>query len=445
MDIARSSRRIEMKPQSTLAPLGRACAVAALLATTLSAGITHSAPAKAPVSITFWSWVPHLQDEVTLFEQSHPDIKVTLANVGQGQAFYPKLRTALKAGSGAPDVTQMEFQYIRTFVLANGLVDLAPYGAAKYKNDFVPWTWDQVSLGSKVYAIPQDSGPMALLYRTDIFSQYHLTVPTTWAQYQQDAVALHKANPKLFITDFSTNDGGWINSLLWQAGVRPFKVNGTTLSINFNSPAALKVVNYWGDMNKAGLLTNTGDFNTAWYTALANGSVVSWVTAGWGPVFLSGQAAKTTGKWRAAPLPQWTAGAHASANWGGSTDAVTTQSKHPKEAAEFAIWLNDNTKSAGQLASEQFLFPVTKAVLKSPTFNTPQTFYGGQKVNAIFADASSRVDLGFQWSPFQDYVYAQLTNNLANAVSGKTTYSGAMNTLQSTLVSYAKAQGFTVQ
>lgn len=430
---------------ASLPRFGRVVAAIALLASTLGAGIGHAAPAKAPVSITFWSWVPHLQDEVNLFEKSHPDIKVKLVNAGQGLPQYTKLRTALKAGSGAPDVVQIEFQYIPTFVLAKGLIDLTPYDAAKYKDDFVPWTWDQVSLGGKIYAIPQDSGPMALLYRADIFAKYHLKVPTTWAQYQQDAVALHKANPKVFMTDFSVNDGGWVNSLMWQAGVRPFKVNGTTLSIDFNSPAALKVANYWGGMMKAGLLTNTGDFNTAWYTALANGSLASWVTAGWGPVFLSGQAAKTTGKWRAAPLPQWTAGAHASANWGGSTDAVTTQSKRPKEAAEFAIWLNDNEQSANMLASEQFLFPVTKAVLKNPAFNKPQPFYGGQKVNQIFATASSHVDLGFQWSPFQDYVYTQLQNELADAVKGKISYTAAINTLQNTLVSYAKSQGFTVK
>jgi multiple sugar transport system substrate-binding protein len=162
-------------------------------------------------------------------------------------------------------------------------------------------------------------------------------------------------------------------------------------------------------------------------------------------VFLSSQAAKTSGNWRAAPLPQWTAGAHASANWGGSTDAVTTYSQHPKEAFEFALWLNHDPKSAGLQASEQFLFPTTKAVLNSPTFDSPLAFYGGQKVNGIFADASSHVDLGFQWSPFQDYVYTQMQNNLGNAVNGKTTYSGAMNTLQNTLVTYAKSQGFTVK
>ncbi len=434
-----------MLQRSALATFVRAAVVAVLLATTLTAGTTHATPAKAPVNITFWSWVPHLQDEVTMFNNSHSDVHVTLVNAGQGQAEYTKLQTALKAGKGAPDVVQIEFQYIPSYVIQNYLVDLAPLGASAYKKDFVPWTWDQVSQGAHVWAIPQDSGPMALLYRTDIFAQYHLAVPATWDQYQQDAVALHKANPKLYMTEFAANDGGWFNSFLWQAGVRPFKVNGTTLSIDINSAAALKVANYWGGMVKAGVLSTIPDFSTDWYTSLANGTIASWVTAGWGPVFLSGQAAKTTGKWRAAPLPQWTAGAQASANWGGSTDAVTAQTKYSKQAAEFAIWLNDNLQSASKLASEQFLFPVVEGVFKTPAFNGPQAFYGGQKVNAIFANASNHVDLGFQWSPFQSYTYTQMQNNLGDAVAGKISWSDAMNKLQSTLVTYAKSQGFTVQ
>jgi multiple sugar transport system substrate-binding protein len=426
--------------------LGRAAVVAMLLATTLTAGMSHAAPAKAPVNITLWWWLPHAQDEVNMFNSAHSDVHITLVNVGQGAAEYTKLTTALKAGSGAPDVVQIEYQYIPSYTIQKFLVDLAPLGAAAIKNDFVPWTWDQVSQGSHVWAIPEDSGPMALLYRSDIFAQYHLAVPTTWAQYQQDAIALHKANPKIYMTEFSgPSDGGWFNSLLWQAGVRPFKVNGTTISININSPAAIKVADYWGSMVKAGALATMPDFATDWYTALANGTIASWPTAGWGPVFLSGQAKNTTGKWRATPLPQWTAGAHASANWGGSTLAVTVQTKHPKEAAEVAIWLNDNLKSAELQASEQFLFPTVEAVFKTPQFNGPQPFYGGQKVNAIFADASNHVDLGFQWSPFQAYVYTQMQNNLADAVAGKISWADAMNKLQAALVSYAKSQGFTVQ
>src|SRR5579859_2770937 len=158
-------------------------------------GSSTPGSSNGPVTITFWSWVPNLQQAVNLFEQSHPNIKVDLRNVGSGGTEYTKLTTALKAGSGAPDVVQIEYAYLPQYELTGKLVDLSQYGANNIKNDFVPWTWAQVSQGSKIYAIPQDSGPMGLLYRADIFQKYNLAVPTTWAQYAQEATKLHQANP----------------------------------------------------------------------------------------------------------------------------------------------------------------------------------------------------------------------------------------------------------
>lgn len=417
-----------------------------LLLMTLAAcgGSTGSTSSSGPVTLTFWTWVPNIQNEITLFEQSHPNIKIKLVNAGQGGPEYTKLRTALKAGSGAPDVVQIEFQYIPTFVLTGKLVDLAQYGANDIKNDYVPWTWAQVSQGDKVYAIPQDSGPMGLLYRKDIFDQYHIQVPTTWDQYAQAAAALHKADPKIYIADFPPTQGAQFTALAWQAGSHPFQVNGTNITINLNDAPALKVANYWGNLVKNKLVDTAPDFTNDWYAALGSGKYATWITAAWGPVFLSGVAAQSAGKWRAAPLPQWNAGDHATGNWGGSTDAVTTQSQHPKEAAEFAMWLNHDKDSAMMFAQKQFLFPVLKSVLTDPSFDTPSDFYGGQKVNEIFIAAANNVDTTFQWSPFQDYVYTQFGNQAGDAVNGKITFEQAMNNLQDTVVNYAKAQGFTV-
>src|SRR6266516_3101179 len=356
-----------------------------VLAVSLAAcgGTTASPSNSGPVTLTFWTWVPNIQSEVNLFEQSHPNIKIKVVNAGQGAPAYTKLRTALKAGSGGPDIVQIEFQYLPTFELTGDLVDLSKYSANTIQNDYMPWTWSQVTQGSKVYAIPQDSGPMGLLYRKDIFDQY--------------------------------------------------------------DPAALQVANYWGNLINQKVVQTAPDFTTDWYTGLAKGTYATWVTAAWGPVFLAGVAAQSAGKWRAAPLPQWTAGGQATANWGGSTDAVTTQSQHPKEAAEFAMWLNHDQNSATMFAQKQFLFPTLKGVLNDPSFiNTASSFYGGQQVNQVFASASSKVDTNFQWSPFQDYVYTQMGDQLGVAINGKSTFEQAMNKLQSSVVTYAKSQGFTV-
>jgi multiple sugar transport system substrate-binding protein len=416
-----------------------------LVATILVACGGNSTPASTgPATITFWSWVPNLQSAVDLFEKSHPNIKVKLQNVGSGGTQYTKLTTALKAGSGAPDVVQIEYSFLPQYELSNNLVDLSQYGASPLKDDFVPWVWQQVSQGNKVYAIPQDSGPMGLLYRSDVFDKYHLAVPTTWDQFAQEAAQLHKANPKLYLTDFPPANGTWFTALGWQAGSQPFKVDGTNLAINIDDAPSLQVANYWESLVKAGSVATVPDFTNDWYADLENGTIATWITAAWAPTDLEGFAAKSAGQWRAAPLPQWTAGGTASANWGGSTDAVTTQSKYPAQAAEFAEWLNSNEQSAALLSSKLSLFPTQKSVLSSTTFNTTNSFYGNQNVNAVFSKSSDQVNTTFQWSPIQDYVFTQLQNQIASAVQGKITFAQALHNTQSTVVTYAKSQGFTV-
>ena len=126
------------------------------------------------MNLTFWSWVTGIDKSVALWNSSHANIQVKLANVGSGPTEYDKLYTAIKANN-EPDLAQVEFQLMPTFETTGSLVDLSQYGANDVKDKFVPWTWNQVSLGNAVYAIPQDSGPMGLFYRQDIFKKYICT------------------------------------------------------------------------------------------------------------------------------------------------------------------------------------------------------------------------------------------------------------------------------
>jgi multiple sugar transport system substrate-binding protein len=436
------------RPTRRLALAALVVAGVCLAATIPSLALSGQMRSKV-VNLTFWSWVPNLQDnEVNLWNSTHPDIQVSVTNVGQAMPEYTKLTTALKAGSGAPDLVQIEFQYLPTYVTLKGLVDLSKYGASAVKNDFVPWTWAQVSSGSHVWAIPQDSGPLGLLYRKDIFDKYGLKVPTTWSQYAADAYDLHNRNPKIYLADFGLADAGEQVGLFWQAGSRPFKVSGTTVTIRIDDAPALQVANYWGRLIYSHAIAAQPAWTTAWYTALSKGTYATMTpAAAWAPVFLQGLAKSTSGKWRAAPIPQWTTGGTpVNGNWGGSTTAVTVQSQHPSEAAQFAIWLNTNLQSASMFALKQYLFPTLKAVLNSSSFkNAKFAFYGGQQVNKLFATASTQVDTHFQWSPFQTYVYSQLQAQFALAAQGKESFAAALHKTQKSVVAYAKSQGFTVK
>ena len=43
-----------------------------------------------PTDLTFWTWVPDIQNEVDLFEAKYPAIKVKVENVGQGLDALPE-------------------------------------------------------------------------------------------------------------------------------------------------------------------------------------------------------------------------------------------------------------------------------------------------------------------------------------------------------------------
>ena len=135
-----------------------------------------------------------------------------------------------------------------------------------------------------------------------------------------------------------------------------------------------------------------------------------------------------------------------SGNWGGSADAVLADSKNPIAAYELAKFINNDAESAMKLATEQFLFPPQISVLEDPAFMDQESeFYGGQKVNALFADISTTVDTDFEWLPFMDYVDSTYEETVGTVVADKGDIAAALDVWQDQIVSYAEDQGFTVE
>jgi multiple sugar transport system substrate-binding protein len=401
---------------------------------------------KTPTTLTFWTWVPNISQEVALFEQKYPAIKVNVVNAGQSSAQYTKLRTALTAGKGAPDLAQIEFSYIPTFTITDSLVDLRPYGASADKGKFVDWVWQQVTgSNGEIYAYPQDTGPMGMLYREDIFAAHGIDVPTTWDDFAAAARKLHAADPGIYLTNMSDNESGAWQGLMWQAGARPYTVRGTSVGLAVDDAASKKVAGYWGGLVSEGVVSTDPDFTNTWYTGLNTGKYATWLTAAWGPVFLTGTAKATIGKWRAAPLPQWEQGQSNSGNWGGSTTAVIKDTQHAIAAAKFAEFLNTDPATTAMFNTVQSLFPSTTALLSSPSFaGLKPAFFGGQQVNKLFAGISSTIDVGWQWPPFLDQAVTDWTATVGKALGNKGDVAAATGQWQSQLVGYAKSQGFNV-
>ncbi len=398
------------------------------------------------VGITFWSWVPNIQAQVDEWNATHQDIKVNYVNKGNGNTEYAALNTALQANSDIPDVVQIEYQHLPGYIVRGYLANLVDYGANDVKDQFVPWTWSQVSQGDGVYAYPQDAGPMVMFCSTAILDKYNIKVPTTWDEFVTAAADLHKADKNVYLANF-TPDQGWFFGMLWQSGAQPFVVNGQNIKIDFTSPEVMRVAKLWDDLMKSGNLAPIDTYSNDWNTAIGNGTIACWNSGAWGTYISSYGTDFKSNKWKVFLMPQWDASKPLNGNYGGSTIAVTKASAHAKEAAEFAQWLNTDAKVTLELTNpdKAGLFPVTLGTLSNKDWSdVPYDSWSGQPVHQVMAQAAQQVNPSFQWSPFTDFVYTTYADLLTQVKAGTLTLQDAMKQLQDKSVTYAKDQGFTI-
>lgn len=400
------------------------------------------------VSLNVWSFAPASSMKVLIhnFEHLYPSITVHTEDVGGGGstgAEYSKLLTAINAGSGAPDVALVEYDYLPEFVASKGLANIAPY-VDRYKS-FVPkWAWSEVSFKGGVYMFPNGGGTMGMVYVPKLLTKYHLPIPTTYAQYATDAVKLHKLDPKAYMTYFPVNDGGYQEALMQQAGAQPFALskNGTW-TIDLTSPAIERELNYWGHLVKVGAVEAVDDFTPAWEHGITSGSFATYMGASWMPSYAIAPYVKPgTQTFSVTHMPYWKAGQPVDANWGGSGYVVTAQSKHPHAAALFTAYADLGMINQSELLGN---VPVATTSNKYPAFQHGTVkYFGKANLNAVFFNFAKYVSPTFQFSPWTTLLGNDLETQLQSALQGKQSFDKALQNTQNELVSYAQAQGYSV-
>lgn len=434
-------------PQATTAPAEEATSapVEATAAPVEPTAATSAAETTA-VQINFWSWVPSIQDQVDEWNAAHPEIQVNYVNPGNGNTEYTKLNTALQANSDIPDVVQIEYQHLPNYIALGALADLSAFGVNDLKDNFIPWTWSQVTQGDAVYALPQDAGPMVMFCNDAVLQKNNIAVPTTWDEFAKAAANLHAADANVYLSNF-TADQGWFFGMLWQAGANPFIVNGTDISVDFTSDAAMKVAKYWGDLIKSGNLSAIDTYTSDWNTAIGNGTIACWQAGAWG-TYISTYGPDYSGKWSVYQLPQWNAGEKANGNYGGSVIAVTKASQNAAAAAEFVKWLNTDSKVTLELTNpdKAGLFPVTNDTLTNKEWSdVTYDYWSGKAIHQVMAEAAQDVLPEFGWSPFTNFVYTTYADDLTLVRAGSMSFEDALNDLQTKCTQYATDQGFTVK
>ncbi|SEE64031.1 ABC transporter substrate-binding protein [Streptomyces sp. Ag109_O5-10] len=396
-------------------------------------------PAKGKVTLQYWNTVPGMDQVVDLWNKQHPNIQVETKNISNDQ--YGTLGNALKADK-APDLAQVGYDELPNLRTQSAFVDAsACKDATAAKAKFVPWTWSQTSFGDTgVFAIPQDTGPMALYVRSDLFKKYNVAVPTTWDEYATAAEKLHKADPSLDMTFFDPNNAEWFNGLLWQNDAKMYGYSGDKWQVSVDSAQSKQVADYWQKLiSEKVVRTDLAHGSTQMYAAYQKDQLATYVGAAWGYSMFRDNLPKQAGKWSIVPMPTWGSNP-SSGDWGGSTVAFMKGSKHLYESVEFNTWLNTDPDALALENKLGGLYPAAKAGLDLPALKQGVPYYNNEKIFDVFADASKKIDTSFAWGPTQKTVNLALQDALAKAAAGGGSLSDALATAQAAALKSMKDQ-----
>lgn len=397
--------------------------------------------------LTWWTWTPSGPDQAKAFMAKYPNVKVKVDNVGGAQDTYQKLTNAIKAGSGAPDVSQIEYFALPQYTVTDSLLDLAPYGLTSYKDEYSAGPWNSVTEGSDhLWALPQDSGPMAMFYNKATFDKAGISeAPKTWDEFYEDAKKIHALGDNYYIMQDS-GDAGFVTSMIWQAGGHPFTVDGTNVKVDFtNDEGTKKFTTMWDKLISEGLLNTTiSGWSDAWFQGFGDGTLASVVTGAWMPGNLIANAPAGKGNWRVAPIPTYD-GQPANAENGGSSMAVIKSTQNADLAAAFVDWLNHDQESIN-IFLKSGGFPSTVKDMDDPEFTDATVdYFGDQKINQVLVDGAKNVLPGWQYLPFQIYSNSVFGDFVATeAYQQKQPMLPALEKWGQDMVKYGNDQGYTV-
>ncbi len=406
-----------MKPSSLVLTATAACL--ALLATACGGqdqGETGTGTADKPVEITYWSWMPGTKDMAAEFNRTHENIKVKFSEIPAGlNGGNDKLAKAVKAGN-APDVINVEYQSLPDLV-TQGLLRDSTEELGKAVEDYAPEAVRSlVTLGGKTWAAPYDVGPQTLYYRKDLFAKYGVDVPKTWKEFQAAAEKVKTASKGTArILDFWGDDVATWAGLAQQAGARWYGSEGDAWKVDMTDDATKKVAGYWKHLVKNDLVRNHKAWSPEATKAVTDSRSIALIGASWSAGGIKTTYPEQAGKWAEAPLPHW--GTPATGAVGGSSFALSKNTKKAKAAAEFAIWATtDKAAVKSRLAAGTSSgLPAAEELRSTAEESFDASFFGGQDIYEVAGSQVPLITNDWAWSPVHNSTSQTLQTELGKA------------------------------
>ncbi|WP_163264286.1 ABC transporter substrate-binding protein [Chelativorans alearense] len=358
--------------------LGRA-ALALVLA-------TGSAPAFAQSGeITVWSWnvaASSLESTIEGFNAQYPDVTVTVQDLGNQQVFDRTLAGCAAGGAGLPDVLSIENHEAEIFwaQFPDCFTDLKELGyTEEIASGFPDFKRVELEPGDAAYAMPWDSGPVAMFYRRDYYEKAGVNPEDikTWDDFIEAGKKIMEANPGVVMSQADLNgDTEWFRMIANEQGCGYFSRDGNAITVN--QPACVAALEKVKEMVDAGLIT-AADWNEK-IQANTAGTVATQMYGGWYEGTIRSASPDLAGKWGVYRMPSVTADGPRAANLGGSSLAIPSVSENKEAAWAYVNYTLGTNEGQVTMLREFGLVPSLLSALDDPYMQEPQPYWDGQKV-----------------------------------------------------------------
>lgn len=407
-----------------------------------------------PITIKEYAWSGFpLPGAVQDFEAAFPNIHVQQSP----NQDVSGLLSALETHTYVYDAFRIQYFQLPQEVTTGEVMNIAPWFSqylSTLETQISPSAMNLASAGlqGNVYCVPEDFGPVAFAYRADLFTQYGLTVPTTWAQFQADAAKLHSENSSITMTVFPPNEpSADLMGLFWAAGGNMIvPVNSTAYNVVINSTTNLNVINYWGNLINSGEVQAINLYTPQFNQELAGSEIASFVTAAaWYPRYvISSTAPNEAGLWRVANMPQNSTTSFVTGVVGGSCLGVTANAKYPGPAFMFDYFTTQTPQVLPYMWTEGGQWTSNTNYLSSLTYSNGtsvfmgnSSYFGGQNIGEVYLYAQQHAGTQWVWSPYQITLQEILQEQLTEAGAGQITFAAALQNTETIMISYVQSNG----
>jgi lactose/L-arabinose transport system substrate-binding protein len=253
----------------------------------------------------------------------------------------------------------------------------------------------------KAYAMPWDSGPVAMFYRRDFYEKAGVdpTSIKTWDDFIAAGKKIQEANPGVKMTNADFNgDSEFFRMIANEQGCAYFAADGQSITVN--QPACVASMTKIKEMNDAGIITSAD-----WSTKITNntaGTVATQMYGGWYEGTIRTESPDGSGKWGVYLMPSLTADGPRAANLGGSSLAITSASENKEAAWAYLNYTLGTNEGQVTMLKEFGLVPSLLSALDDPYVKAEQSYWGGQKVWADILSTLAKVKPSRGTPFFQD-------------------------------------------